>query len=153
MGDGVQGHPIAPDPIRLIQFMPLLPADRAYRNVSLFYSGCSMHGMVRQGLQRVALHATITHDQDISAQRLEGFFETGSMADIQAAHALKLGAMLRRLNEASDPQGMNLPGWRLHALKGKALQGHFSVRVNGNWRLTFRFDGSDSILVDYQDYH
>lgn len=48
---------------------------------------------------------------------------------------------------------MNLPGWRLHALKGKALQGHFSVWVNGNWRLTFRFDGSDAILVDYQDYH
>lgn len=84
---------------------------------------------------------------------LKVFFETGSMAGIQAAHALKLGAMLRRLNEASDPQGMNLPGWRLHALKGKALQGHFSVWVNGNWRLTFRFDGSDAILVDYQDYH
>ncbi|WP_308923424.1 type II toxin-antitoxin system RelE/ParE family toxin [Janthinobacterium sp. J1-1] len=84
---------------------------------------------------------------------LKVFFETGSMAGIQPAHAPKLGAMLRRLNEASDPQGMNLPGWRSHALKGKALQDHFSVWVNGNWRLTFRFDGSDAILVDYQDYH
>lgn len=74
------------------------------------------------------------------------------MAGIQAAHAPKLGAMLRRLNEASSPQGMNLPGWGLHPLKGE-FNGHFSVKVNGNWRMTFRFDGVDAVLVDYQDYH
>ena len=84
---------------------------------------------------------------------LQAFFERGSMAGIQPAHVPKLGAMLRRLNEASSPQGMNLPGWRLHSLKGKELKGHFSVWVNGNWRLTFRFEGTDAILVDYQDYH
>lgn len=118
-----------------------------------FHFWCSMHGIDRQRLQRVAPYATIAHDQDIQHKGLKVFFETGSMAGIQPAHAPKLGAMLRRLNEASDPQGMNLPGWRLHALKGKALQDHFSVWVNGNWRMTFRFDGSDAILVDYQDYH
>lgn len=48
---------------------------------------------------------------------------------------------------------MNLPGWHLHALKGKELKGHFSVRVSENWRVTFRFEGSDAILVDYRDYH
>lgn len=74
------------------------------------------------------------------------------MAGIQAAHAPKLGALLRRLNEATSPQGMNLPGWGLHPLKGE-LNGHFSVKVNGNWRMTFRFDGMDAVLVDYQDYH
>ena len=84
---------------------------------------------------------------------LRAFFETGSVAGIQAAHAPKLGAMLRRLNEATSAQGMNLPGWGLHPLKGKHLKGHFSVCVNGNWRLTFRFEGTDAILVDYQDYH
>jgi proteic killer suppression protein len=47
---------------------------------------------------------------------------------------------------------MNAPGWRLHPLKGD-LAGHWSVTVNGNWRLTFRFEGEDAILVDYQDYH
>jgi proteic killer suppression protein len=47
---------------------------------------------------------------------------------------------------------MGLPNWRLHPLKG-ALAGHWSVWVNGNWRLTFRFDGQDAIVVDYQDYH
>jgi proteic killer suppression protein len=84
---------------------------------------------------------------------LRVFFETGSMAGIQAAHAPKLGAILRRLTEATSERDMNLPGWKLHALKGAHLKGHFSVWVNGNWRLTFKFDGTDAILVDYQDYH
>lgn len=83
---------------------------------------------------------------------LETFFRTGSKAGIQAAHAAKLGAMLRRLNEASAPRDMNLPGWGLHPLKG-ALKGHWSVWVSGNWRLTFRFIGQDAELIDYQDYH
>jgi proteic killer suppression protein len=47
---------------------------------------------------------------------------------------------------------MNLPGWRLHPLKGD-YKGHYSVTVNGNWRLTFTFENTDAVLVDYQDYH
>jgi toxin HigB-1 len=47
---------------------------------------------------------------------------------------------------------MNVPGWHLHSLKGK-LKGHWSARVSGNWRITFRFEGEDAILVDYLDYH
>ena len=84
---------------------------------------------------------------------LKAFFEKGSTAGIQAAHALKLAAMLRRLNEASNAQGMNLPGWKLHPLQGREFKGHFSVWVNGNWRITFTFEGTDAVLVDYQDYH
>ncbi|MHB1656091.1 MAG: type II toxin-antitoxin system RelE/ParE family toxin [Burkholderiales bacterium] len=84
---------------------------------------------------------------------LEAFFKTGSKADIQPAHAARLGAMLRRLNETTTAQDMNLPGWNLHSLKGNELKEHFSVWVNGNWRLTFAFDGTDAMLVDYQDYH
>lgn len=83
---------------------------------------------------------------------LKAFFEKGSMAGIQATHAPRLAAMLRRLNEVSDAKGMNLPGWGLHPLKGE-LSGHFSLKVSGNWRMTFRFDGVDAVLVDYQDYH
>lgn len=83
---------------------------------------------------------------------LKAFFEEGSKAGIQAAHAPRLAAMLRRLNEANDAQGMNLPGWGLHPLKG-SLAGHYAVTVNGNWRMTFMFEGIDAILVDYQDYH
>jgi proteic killer suppression protein len=47
---------------------------------------------------------------------------------------------------------MNVPRWKLHSLAGN-LAGHFAVTVNGNWRLTFTFDGEDTDLVDYQDYH
>jgi proteic killer suppression protein len=47
---------------------------------------------------------------------------------------------------------MNITGWKLHPLKGE-LADHWTVKVNGNWRLTFTFEGEDAILVDYQDYH
>ena len=84
---------------------------------------------------------------------LKAFFERGGLAGIQAAHAPRLAAMLRRLNEATNAQGMNLPGWGLHPLKGRDLKGHFSVWVSGNWRMTFAFDGTDAVLVNYLDCH
>ena len=83
---------------------------------------------------------------------LEAFFTTGSKAGIQAAHAPKLRRQLAQLSQAAAPQDMNLPGWKLHPLKGN-LAGHWAVWVSGNWRLTFVFDGADATVVDYQDYH
>ena len=83
---------------------------------------------------------------------LEGFFETGSKKGIRPDHADKLRRQLTRLDLATGPEDMNVPGWRLHPL-AQDLAGHYSVRVNGNWRMTFTFDGTDAILVDYQDYH
>ena len=74
------------------------------------------------------------------------------MSGIQPAHAPRLAAMLSRLNEAANASTMNLPGWGMHSLSGKP-KGHYSVKVNGNWRMTFKFEGMDAILVDYQDYH
>ena len=83
---------------------------------------------------------------------LQAFFETGNKAGIQPHHAPKLARLLARLHAAKVPEDMNVPGWRLHPLVG-SLAGHYSVFVNGNWRLTFRFDCGDAVLVDYQDYH
>jgi proteic killer suppression protein len=83
---------------------------------------------------------------------LEAFFVAGSKAGIQPAHAARLKRQLAQLDQASEPRDMNLPGWRLHALK-RRLAGHWSVWVSGNWRLTFVFDGTDAAVVDYQDYH
>ena len=83
---------------------------------------------------------------------LEKFFKTGSKAGIQPAHARKLNLQLTTLDEATDPSTMDIPGWNLHELKG-ASAGHWSIQVNGNWRMTFRFEGEDAILVDYLDYH
>jgi proteic killer suppression protein len=83
---------------------------------------------------------------------LEKFFKTGSKAGIQPDHANKLRRQLAFLNVATKPQEMDYPGWRLHELSGD-MAGHWSVWVSGNWRLTFKFEGEDAILVDYQDYH
>ena len=83
---------------------------------------------------------------------LEKFFFTGSKAGIQPIHARKLNVQLTTLNKARMPADMAAPGWNLHELRGD-LKGHWSIQVNGNWRLTFRFEGEDAILVDYRDYH
>jgi len=47
---------------------------------------------------------------------------------------------------------MNMPGWDLHKLTGN-LKGHWAVKVNANWRMTFTFEGENAVLVDYRDYH
>ncbi len=83
---------------------------------------------------------------------LELFYMSGSTKGIQASHAAKLGRILGLLDVASAPADVNLPGFRLHPLKG-TMKGHWSVWMNGNWRVTFRFVGADVELVDYQDYH
>jgi toxin HigB-1 len=83
---------------------------------------------------------------------IEKFFHTGSKAGIQPKHAQKLEDQLGLLNVATKPKQMDVPGWRWHELRGD-LSGHWSVWVNGSWRLTFTFDGEDAVLVDYQDYH
>ncbi|KQR78675.1 hypothetical protein ASG35_09775 [Burkholderia sp. Leaf177] len=83
---------------------------------------------------------------------VQRLFETGSAAGIQAAHKERLSRQLMALNRAKSQQDMNQPGWKLHSLKGNEA-GVWSVIVNGNWRLTFTFEGEDAILVDYRDYH
>jgi proteic killer suppression protein len=83
---------------------------------------------------------------------LEKFFLTGSKAGIQPAHEKRLRRQLTLLNTAKNAERMNVPGWELHSLKGN-LAGHWSVKVNGNWRMTFTFKDENAILVDYQDYH
>jgi proteic killer suppression protein len=83
---------------------------------------------------------------------LQRFFETGSRAGIQARHERRLRLLLSRLDDAKLAKDMDAPGWKLHSLKG-ALKGHWAVWVDGNWRLTFTFEGEDAILVDYRDYH
>jgi proteic killer suppression protein len=83
---------------------------------------------------------------------LRVFFETSSTRGINAAHAPRLKRQLFALDEAKIPTDMDIPGYHLHELKGD-LAGHWSIRVSGNWRMTFRFDGEDAELIDYQDYH
>lgn len=83
---------------------------------------------------------------------LELLYETGSKKGVQPAHAPKLLRILALLDVAREPDDVSIPGFRLHALRGD-LSGYWSLWVNGNWRVTFRFIGDDVELVDYQDYH
>ncbi len=83
---------------------------------------------------------------------LERFFTTGSKAGIQPQHADRLRLILGRLSVSTGARDMNLPGSKLHELRGDR-KGTWAVSVSGNWRVTFRFIGKDVADVDYEDYH
>ena len=83
---------------------------------------------------------------------LEKFFTTGSTAGIQAAHATKIKDRLAFLHSATTIEDMNIPGYRLHELKGK-MRRHCAVDVSGNRRIVFRFEDGDAYVVNYEDYH
>lgn len=80
------------------------------------------------------------------------FFESGSLAGIQAHHARKLQLILTRLDASICAEDMDLPGLRLHKLKGPLNPFH-SVTVQANWRVIFQFKNTDAYNVDYIDYH
>jgi toxin HigB-1 len=83
---------------------------------------------------------------------LKLLYQTGSAKGVNTAHKAKLLSILAALDIAVKPEELALPSYRLHLLKGD-MKGHWSIWVNGNWRVTFRFEGTDVELVDYQDYH
>jgi len=83
---------------------------------------------------------------------LEKFFSKGTASGIQSVHSKRLRLILGRLSASSSPQDMDLPGLYLHQLRGK-YRGRWSVRVSGNWCVTFKFDDPDAVDIDYEDYH
>lgn len=83
---------------------------------------------------------------------LKKFFESGNKSGIQPALATKIELILDRLDASADPKDMNFPGSDFHPLKGK-LKGFYSVHVNGNWVIIFRFENGEAIEVDLVDYH
>ena len=96
------------------------------------------------------LHETMI--KSFSHKGLETFFNNGSLAGVQPAHAKRLARILDRLDASTSPKDMDLPGFRLHPLSGKFVD-KWAVCVSGNWRVIFQFAGHDAFLVDYLDYH
>ncbi len=83
---------------------------------------------------------------------LQRFFERGIKSGIQSKHAQRLRLQLAALDSALTIEDMDIPGYRLHKLKGKA-KNRWSIWVNGNWRLTFEFRDGDVHILNYEDYH
>jgi len=82
---------------------------------------------------------------------LRKFFDTGNKSGITTSHEKRLKIILQRLNAALDPNDMNTPGMGFHKLVG-SLKGFYSITVNGNWRVIFKFEGANAIDIDYVDY-
>lgn len=83
---------------------------------------------------------------------LEKFFLTGNAKGIIPEHSKKLRRILAILDEITDLSEINFDSYNLHQLKGD-LKGLWSMRVNGNWRITFEFKEENVYIIDYQDYH
>jgi len=83
---------------------------------------------------------------------LRDLFEKGERRKLKQDHVAKIERVLARLQEAVDVEDMDLPGYRLHRLKGD-LGDSWAVSISGNWRITFRFEDGDAYDVDYLDYH
>ena len=83
---------------------------------------------------------------------LEKFFLTDNKAGIRPMHAKRLKLLLAMLDQARTVGDMDAPGLRLHELKGDRA-GFWSVTVQANWRMIFRFEAGDAHVVDYLDYH
>ena len=83
---------------------------------------------------------------------LRKYFESGSLAGIQPAHAKRLKMQLAALDTAQMIEDMDIPGFRLHPLKGSE-RGRWTIWVNGNWRITFELENGNAFILDYEDYH
>lgn len=83
---------------------------------------------------------------------LRKFYESGSKQGIQAQHAAKLRMQLAALDSAINIEDIDIPGYRLHELKGNR-KGIWSISVSGNWRITFEFSDGNVYIVNYEDYH
>ena len=83
---------------------------------------------------------------------LKALYDGKTVRRVAPAHVERLRDILAALDLSRRPEGMNLPGFRLHELKG-TRKGHYAVSVSGNWRVTFRFEDGAAVEVDYVDYH
>ena len=90
--------------------------------------------------------------QSFKHKGLRKFYETGSTKGIQSNHARKLRMQLAALDTAQSIEDMDIPGYRLHQLKG-SRKGLWSITVNGIWRFTFEFVDGNVHILNYEDYH
>lgn len=90
--------------------------------------------------------------KSIKHKGLRAYWERDETRHLATAWLPKIDRILDALDVAITPEDMNIPGFHFHGLIGKQKD-RFSVRVSGNWRITFEFDREDVILVNLEDYH
>jgi len=90
--------------------------------------------------------------RSIRHKGLKRLYEDDDARGVTGQHVEKLRDILARLDAASVVADLDLPGFRLHPLKGD-LKGFWAVKVRANWRVVFRFEDGDAFDVDYSDYH
>lgn len=90
--------------------------------------------------------------KQIRHKGLRRYFEDSDRRGIDARHEQRIKRMLDRLDAATKPEDMNIPGYDFHPLKGNR-SGTYAVSVSGNLRITFSFDGNDAVDVTLEDYH
>ncbi len=83
---------------------------------------------------------------------LKALYDDRTARRVAPGHVEKLKDILGMLDQSRGPDDMGLPGFQLHALKGR-MKGHYAVSVSGNWRVTFRFEDGSAVDVNYVDYH
>jgi proteic killer suppression protein len=104
-------------------------------------------------LLRGAQHATLRGViKSVRHKGLRRFLETGNAAGVKANHRKRLRMQLAALDTATTIEDMDIPGFRLHPLKGRRA-GTWAIDVSGNWRLTFSFRDGHIHDLDYEDYH
>jgi proteic killer suppression protein len=81
---------------------------------------------------------------------LKRYFEAGDASGLSVPTVARVSRTLRALDAATRPERLNLPGFYWHPLQGDA---RWAIRVTGNWRITFAWDGADAVAVDMGDYH
>lgn len=86
------------------------------------------------------------------SKALKRFAEQGDGSKLSIQNVERLKIMIGQMDAAAAPEELNLPGFYFHPLRGKD-RGRYSIRVTGNYRLTFAWDGEDAIGVDLEDYH
>jgi len=86
------------------------------------------------------------------SKALARFAETGDRSKLSVSNLARVERIIQALDVAVEPAEMNMPGFYFHGLVGRDA-GRFSVRVTGNWRITFGWDGKDAVDVDLEDYH
>jgi toxin HigB-1 len=127
-------------PLRYIEATCYL-LDQGLHNISVIKIAC-----------RALSDIIIIMIKSFKHKGLQDFYEKGNSSGIQAQHRQKIRMQLVALDTATIIDDIDLPGFRLHPLKGN-MKGLWSIEVNKNWRITFEFKAGDVYIVNYEDYH